>query len=124
MSDLVGNPKDWFSHNEAQIRQIFKLIYAFVACIWHKIHFLMAFLYVFAVVQCGVPDEIQNGYILSVEGTSYEKTATYKCNAGFTKDPDTIAECNATGAWEKLPGCTGEFLLLSEEEIRCVFDNI
>ena len=68
----------------------------------------MALLYIFAVVQCGVPDEIQNGYILSVEGTSYEKTVTYKCNAAFTKDPDTIAKCNATGMWENLPACTGK----------------
>ena len=67
-----------------------------------------------AVVQCGVPNEINNGYIQSVEGTSYGKTAVYECNDGFGKSHNNPVRCNKDGVWENRPSCTCKFMYLLE----------
>ena len=58
------------------------------------------------VVQCGVPDEINNGYIKSVTNTSYGGMAEYECNDGFAKNHMNPSVCGADGNWQDVPLCT------------------
>jgi len=60
---------------------------------------------VLSVVYCGVPETIENGYIVSTTGADYKANATYECNGGFTHSGHT-AMCNETGEWNNLPKCT------------------
>jgi len=60
---------------------------------------------VLSVVYCGVPEKIENGYIVNTTGADYRANATYECNGGFTHSGHT-AMCSETGEWINLPICS------------------
>ena len=80
-------------------------------------------------VQCGIPDEIQNGYIMNVSSTSFGETAYYQCNGGFDisypNDPDTRVYCDASGSWQNVPECSCKYFNnISLETINQALDII
>ena len=50
------------------------------------------------VVDCGVPPPVDNGHF-NVTATTFESTAEYCCNEGFTLSGSQSRTCQANGAW-------------------------
>ena len=62
---------------------------------------------------CGPPDDIINGYLVSVSGPYSGDTATYACETGFQLSSSTPIKCRNTGSWDTLPICFCESSSLS-----------
>ena len=61
----------------------------------------------FVVVDCGVLDDPANG-IVAVFDTTFNSTANYSCNAGYTLRGVAMRTCIASGLWSgSEPKCTG-----------------
>ena len=75
MSDLVGNPEDWFSHNEAQIaHNCFRLMFGMMLPAW----FLSMWLNNMATtaMMCPIADALLKELEHSEEDTSERKSRT------------------------------------------------
>lgn len=74
-------------------------------------------------MSCGNPPAISNGK-LNFTGTSYNSTAHYKCDDGFSLNTVAVKRCTAKKRWsgltprcrKSLPHVTGTFF--SREKIR------
>ena len=81
MWDLVGNPEERFSHNEAHIS-----------------------------VACETLYPVDNGVInITTDGSTTQ--ATYTCESGFSLKGFSLLTCRSDGAWDFSPPVCGEFLL-------------
>ena len=62
-----------------------------------------------AVVDCGSLGNPGNGEVSVSSGTTYNSTATYSCNAGYTLTGDDVTTCQTSGVWSgSEPTCTGK----------------
>ncbi|XP_053380898.1 uncharacterized protein LOC123562053 [Mercenaria mercenaria] len=56
---------------------------------------------------CGDVPNINNGYIVSSNGSVFGSKATYKCNTGSTLSSGSLEiSCQSNGAWEFRPTCS------------------
>ncbi|XP_045183208.2 uncharacterized protein LOC123541720 [Mercenaria mercenaria] len=56
-------------------------------------------------VTCGIPTIPGNGSISQISGTSFQATASLKCNKGFFIIGDPIINCLSNGMWSDIPTC-------------------
>ena len=63
-----------------------------------------------AEVDCGDLFDPTNGGV-SVNSTTFNSTATYTCDSGYSLVGDTTRICLASGLWSGIvPNCTGIYL--------------
>ncbi|XP_077864038.1 sushi, von Willebrand factor type A, EGF and pentraxin domain-containing protein 1-like, partial [Saccoglossus kowalevskii] len=56
-------------------------------------------------VDCGRPDEIDNG-VATVHGTTFKERTTYTCNLGYLLEGDSHRDCLEDGSWSgEAPEC-------------------
>ena len=61
-------------------------------------------------MQCGFPDEIQNGFIKNVTRTSYGGIAEYQCNDGLRLTHTDDVDCGPDGTWHNVPTCHCKYI--------------
>ena len=63
----------------------------------------------FIAIDCGALGNPANG-VVSKSNTTYNSTATYSCNTGYTLTGDKIRTCLESGFWSgSAPTCTGKY---------------
>ena len=69
----------------------------------------MSFFSIYVAVDCGEPENIENGEV-SYSSTTLTSSANYSCNNGYTLVGYSASLiCNKDGKWEgQLPACAGE----------------
>jgi len=69
-----------------------------------------AYLFSHAVVSCGDPGSLANGFRIGDKFT-YEERVIYDCNAGYKLQGSIIRKCEANGQWSgSTSSCVGELL--------------
>ena len=71
---------------------------------------LIPLMYTFlSVVNCGSLNIPTNGGIMTTEGTTYQSTATYSCNLGYTLSRGQTRICQASG--DSSGSCNREYMV-------------
>ena len=71
---------------------------------------IMLFLQFYIAIDCGILDDPANGEV-SVSSTTFNSTAIYSCNTGYTVTGDDMRECLENGLWSgSEPLCTRKCL--------------
>ena len=50
-------------------------------------------------VDCGIPFYFENGIVDTKEGTTFEHSAIYRCDAGYMIDYEASRTCLSSGEW-------------------------
>ena len=62
------------------------------------------------VVDCGMLDAVENGYIVYTMGTVHQSQAMYACNHGYNLTGGDTRTCGADGSWNgTAPMCQSEW---------------
>ena len=68
-------------------------------------------------IDCGVLINPANGEVVAFV-TTFNSTATYSCNTGYTLTGDDMRTCLETGLWSgSEPMCTGKYISM----VRCIW---
>ena len=60
-------------------------------------------------VECGTLTNPANGRVDTPQGTTFEHTATYRCNSGYSLVGNTTRTCQANGLWSGSSPTCGKF---------------
>ncbi len=71
------------------------------------------------VVDCGSLSAPTNGGVMTT-GTTYQSTATYSCDNGYTRSGDQTRVCQASGDWNgSEPACNREYTVYNQKAWPC-----
>ena len=83
------------------------------ACKLHDcclVHFLTASQLPYTVVDCDVVEGPGSGYVSYSAGTTYQSSASYSCDTGYTLMGGAMRQCQANGTWSGVvPICASEW---------------
>ena len=75
--------------------------------LWSILHLISCTIFA-SEIDCGALDGPVNGDV-SVSSTTYNSTATYSCNTGYTLTGDDMRTCMESGLWSgSEPICVGK----------------
>ena len=63
------------------------------------IQIMLTILHFYEVVDCGDIMELSNGKVVTSNGTTFNSTATFTCDSGYTLSGSQTRRCGADGNW-------------------------
>lgn len=70
----------------------------------------------FIAVDCGNPGIIENGRVIIVNGTTYNRGIEYHCVPGYTRNGPYLRKCMENGEWSgDQPLCHGKYCYFESE---------
>ena len=73
----------------------------------------------FTAVECGEPENLDNGSVDTSNGTQYPATAVYACNEGYELEGNNKVTCQEDGTWsDGAPNCTSEQFITNGTELK------